>query len=234
MERYNRNILIDGIGETGQARLKASKVLVIGAGGLGSPVLLYLVAAGVGTIGIIDNDTVNVTNLQRQVLYGSTDLDKSKAHTAAEKLKTINDDCHIVAHHQLFTEDNAESFISKYDFVVDCSDNFATKYLINDTCVKLSKPYSHGAVVAMHGEVMTHIPGNSCLRSVFPTQPADGELPIAAEIGILGAVAGIIGSIQATETIKYLVGMDDLLINKLLLVDGRTMEFRVMRVKPTC
>lgn len=252
MDRYNRNILIEGFGDEGQAKLKAAKVLVIGAGGLGSPVLLYLAAAGVGTLGIVDDDMVNITNLQRQFLHFTTDLNRSKIVSAREKVASLNPEVKVVTYPYRFTEENAERIIlglvsreevnalltsspeppgGEYDFIVDCCDNYATKLLINDVCVKLQKPYSHGAVIAMRGEVMTCIPGTACYRCVFETPPEDGILPTSSQDGILGAVAGIVGSIQATETIKFLVGMDGLITNRLLVIDAKTMNFVSLKVK---
>jgi molybdopterin/thiamine biosynthesis adenylyltransferase len=255
--RYNRNILIEGFGEAGQAKLKASKALVIGAGGLGSPALYYLAAAGVGVIGIVDDDTVNLSNLQRQILHTTGDLGRRKTDSAREKLIALNPDVEIVVYNCRFTEENAEKIInglmdgdivglpagtddkspgSAYDFVLDCCDNFATKLLINDVCVKMKIPYSHGAVVSMRGEVMTCVPGSACYRCVFETPPADGVLPTSSQTGVLGAVAGIIVSIQASEAIKYLVGMNDLLTNRILIVDARKMNFITLKVgkKPLC
>ncbi len=254
-DRYNRNKLIAEFGEEGQAKLKNAGVLVVGAGGLGSPVLLYLAAAGVGTLGIVDHDTVNITNLQRQILHHTGDIGRDKALSAGEKLAALNPETHLLIYPERFTEENAEHIVSGsgrfykfpgqpdtgrtfplpggYDFVVDCCDNYATKLLINDICVKMKKPYSHGAVIAMRGEVMTCIPGTACYRCVFETPPEDGVLPASSQIGILGSVAGIVGSIQATEAIKYLVGMDGLITNRLLVVDAATMRFLTLNIKPS-
>ena len=246
--RYLRNMLVEGIGGEGQRRLGASKALVIGAGGLGSPTLYYLVAAGVGTIGIVDDDTVNITNLQRQILHFTDDLGRRKTISAQQKLVALNPDVQIITYNCRFSEENAQKIIdgklegndSKpaggYDFVVDCCDNYATKLLINDVCVTMGKPFSHGAVLAMRGEVMTFIPGSACYRCVFDTPPEDGLLPTSMQAGILGSVAGIVGSIQATETIKYLAGMNDLIVNRILIVDARTMSFITLKIKksPLC
>lgn len=231
MERYKRNILIDGIGEEGQNKLLQSKVLVIGAGGLGSPVLYYLVAAGVGTVGIIDYDIVDITNLQRQIIHNEIDLGRLKIESATEKLKALNPKCNIITYKDKFTADNADTIINDYDFIVDCCDNYDTKFLINDVCVKNKKPYSHGAVVALQGEVMTYIPEHACYRDVFDSQPKDGTIPNSAEIGILGSIAGVIGSIQATETIKYLTGLGNLITNRILIFDGKSMSFHSLKVK---
>ena len=251
-DRYNRNILVEGIGRVGQAKLKAAKVLVIGAGGLGSPTLFYLAAVGVGVIGVVDDDTVNISNLQRQILHSTHDLGRRKTDSAQEKLVALNPDVRIILYSCRFTEENAEKIINgsmsgdtvglltdvacqspdgEYDFVVDCCDNYATKLLINDICVKMKIPYSHGAAISMRGEVMTYVPGSACYRCVFDTPPEDGVLPTSSQTGILGSVAGIAGSIQATETIKYLVGMNDLITGRILIIDAKTMNTFSLKVK---
>jgi len=243
-DRYARNILIEGIGAEGQTKLKASKALVIGTGGLGSPTLFYLAAAGVGTIGIVDDDIVHITNLQRQILHFTDDLGWQKTNSAQQKLTALNPEVKIVTYNCRFTEENAGKIIDGamagdegiiidggYDFVVDCCDNYATKLLINDVCIYKGKPYSHGAVIAVRGEVMTCIPGSACYRCVFDTPPEDGLLPTSAQEGILGAVAGIVGSIQATEVVKYFVGMNDLIVNRILIVDAKTMSFTTLKIK---
>jgi len=251
-DRYNRNKLIEGLGEEGQTKLKAAKVLVIGAGGLGSPVLLYLAAAGVGTLGVVDDDRVNITNLQRQILHFTDNIGCQKTVSAQDKLIALNPEVEVIAYNYRLTRDNAEAMIrgkiagsvinlksdvvdgvlgSEYDFVVDCCDNYATKLLINDVCVEMKKPYSHGAVVAMRGEVMTYLPGSACYCCIFDTPPEDGALPASSQIGILGSVAGIVGSIQATEVIKYIIGMNDLIINRLLVIDAEKMNFYSLKVK---
>ena len=235
--RYDRNIRIEHIGAEGQEKLKAAKVLVIGAGGLGSPALLYLAAAGVGTLGIMDDDIVNITNLQRQILHFINDVGRLKTVSAQAKLTALNPEVKIETYPERFSEENAERIINyasagAYEFVIDCCDNFATKLLINDVCVRLKKPFSHGAAVAMRGEVMTYIPGAACYRCVFDTPPKDGMLPTALQTGILGAVAGMVGTIQATEAIKYLTGMSGLLTNRLLIIDAKTMTFTSLKITP--
>ena len=239
-ERYSRNILIKDFGEKGQRKLGDSSVLVIGAGGLGSPALFYLAAAGVGTIGIVDNDTVNISNLQRQIIHRTSDIGREKTLSAFEKLSALNPEVKIIVYNELFTENNALKIINEnrlinktsgYDFVVDCCDNYKTKLLINDVCVRIGKPYSHGAVLSTHGEVMTYIQGAACYRCAFDNPPEDGKLPTSSEEGILGAVAGIVGSIQATEAIKYLIGMSDLITNRILIIDAKTMNFFSLKVK---
>ena len=230
-ERYQRNILVEGIGEEGQAKLMAAKVLVIGAGGLGSPTLYYLAAAGIGTIGIVDDDVVHTSNLQRQILHFSNDCGGFKTVSARRKLTALNPEIKIETYTDRFSKENAEKIIKGYDFVVDCSDNFTTKLLINDTCIQAAKPYSHGAVVALRGEVMTCIPGTACYRCLFETQPEEGLMPSVSQAGILGSVAGIVGSIQATETIKYLTGINDLITNRIQLIDAKTMRFFSLVIK---
>lgn len=232
MEKYNRNIRIEGFGEAGQAKLKIARVLVIGCGGLGSPVLLYLAAAGIGTLGIIDSDRVDESNLQRQVLHFAEDVGTEKVLSAAGKLRALNPDVELITYNEKFTPDNATKLISSYDFIVDCCDNFSTKYLIDDVCVQQQKPYSHGSVVAMRGEVMTYVPGNASYRTLFGGQPEDEDGVVSSQVGILGALAGVVGSIQATEVIKYFTGIGDLLTNRLLIIDGRTMSFHALKVSP--
>lgn len=230
--KYIRNILIDGIGEEGQAKLAASKVLVIGAGGLGSPVLYYLAAAGVGTLGIVDHDVVDITNLQRQILHNTNDIGRLKIGSAALKIAILNPAVILRTYGEKLTENNADTIIEDYDFVVDCCDNYETKLLINDVCVKQQKPYSHGAVIAMRGEAMTYVPGAACYRCIFENPPQDGILPASSQVGVLGAVAGIVGSIQATETIKYIVGMkDQLILNRMLIIEAGDMKFVSLKIK---
>lgn len=231
MERYARNILIEGFGEEGQQKLKQAKALVVGAGGLGSPVLLYLAAAGVGTIGVIDNDVVSLSNLQRQVLHHTSDLHRNKVDSARKKIADLNPEVTVITYPELFTALNAEVLVTLYDFVVDCCDNYAAKFLINDVCVKVGKPYSHGAILAMQGEVMTVLPGAACYRCAFPEPPEEGVVPTAAQAGALGAVAGMVGSIQALEVVKYLTGIGELLTDQLLVIDGRTLSFHTLKVK---
>lgn len=234
--RYNRNTLIKDFGPKGQQKLKDSKVLVVGAGGLGSPVLLYLAAAGIGILGIIDHDQVDISNLQRQIIHFTTDIGISKVESAAEKLQAINPEIQLNLYKEKLTNGNAELIIQEYDFIVECCDNYTTKFLVNDVCVRLRKPYSHGAVIDLRGEVLTYIPGHACYRCVFDNPPADREAPISSEIGVLGSVAGIIGSIQATESIKYLTGIGNLLTDRLLILNGRDMTFSTLKIKPdpTC
>lgn len=227
MERFQRNIQIPGFGIESQHKLEKARVLVIGAGGLGSPVLYYLAAAGIGTIGIVDYDTVDITNLQRQVIHTTNDIGRNKAVSASEKLKALYPDIAINVYPEKFTGTNAAQLVNSYDFTIDCCDNFAAKFLINDTCVKQGKAYSHGAVSEMRGEVMTYIPGTANYRNLYETQPQDSEM----KKGILGGVAGIIGSIQAVEAIKYITGLGELITNRILIFDALTMSFSTLSLQ---
>lgn len=230
MERYIRNILIDGFGPQGQQGLAAARVLVVGAGGLGSPVLLYLAAAGIGTIGVADYDLVDESNLQRQVIHSERAIGEAKTESARRAVEALNPGVRVVAYCERFSAESAERLVRDYDFVVDCSDNYETKYLINDVCVALQKPYSHGAILAMRGEAMTYVPGSADYRRVFPEPPPEGQVPTSSQAGVLGAVAGVIGSIQATEVIKYFTGIGELLTDRILIYDARAMRFHVLKV----
>lgn len=228
MMRYSRHILLEGFGKEGQQKLSQSKVLIIGAGGLGSPNALYLAAAGVGTIGIADADVVSLSNLQRQVIHFTEDINKPKVESAAEKMQRINPDVNVITHPCFLTEDNALEMMADYDFILDCTDSFASKYLINDACLLAEKPFCAGGVVKYGAQVMTHVPGSACYRCLFPEPPAENEVETCSTVGVLGSVVGIMGSIQATEAIKYLTGIGELLTDKLLMVDALTMTFNTM------
>lgn len=219
-ERYRRHLMMSQIGTDGQKRLNAGRVLIIGAGGLGSPVALYLAASGIGTIGIIDGDTVNLSNLQRQIIHGTSDIGRLKTESARDKIKGINPDCEVVLYNEFFREENAATTIKDYDFIVDATDSFGIKMLINDTCVEAGKPFSHGGISGFGGEAMTYIPGTACFRCLFDSEPPNNEVT-----GPLGAVPGIIGSIQAAEAIKYLSGAGNLLTDRLLIMDALSMTF---------
>ena len=228
-ETYSRQIVIPGIGEEGQEKIKKSKILIIGAGGLGSPAALYLSAAGVGTIGIMDNDNVDLSNLQRQIIHSTHELNTPKVTSAAIKMKDRNPSMEIIIYNELLTESNADKIISDYDFIIDATDNFAAKYLINDVCVNLKKPYSHGAVIRFGGEAFTYIPGHACYRCIFGEAPSSSSMMTNKEAGVMGSVVGIIGTIQATEAIKYICGIGELLTDKLLVVDALNMNFNKIR-----
>ena len=230
--RYSRHFLLEGFGKEGQDRLLHSSVLIIGAGGLGSPCALYLAAAGVGTIGIADADVVSISNLQRQVIHFTTDVNRPKVESAAEKVRQINPDVQVITYDTYITEDNALEIIRDYDFIIDCTDSYASKYLINDACVMAGKPFCAGGVVKYGAQVMTHIPGTACYRCLFPEPPASKDVETCATVGVLGSVVGIMGSIQATEALKYLTGIEQLLTNRLLIIDALTMEFQTLQFYP--
>lgn len=231
IDRYIRQIILQDIGVEGQYKMMSSSVLVIGAGGLGSPVLLYLAAAGIGRLGIIDSDVLDLSNLQRQVLYSSSDLGRYKAGLAAAAVNRLNPEIKTDIHQTRLTDENAENLLSSYDFIVDATDNFETKFLINDISVKLKKPYSHAGVLRMSGQSFTYVPGKACLRCLFKGPPAPDAVPSCSQAGVLGAATGLIGTIQTAETLKYIIKKGDLLINRLLSVDVSTMEFRTVKFR---
>lgn len=236
--RYERHFMLEEVGVEGQHKLSESKVLIIGAGGLGSPIALYLAASGVGTLGIADGDTVDITNLQRQILHFTTDLDKKKVHSASKKLNEINPEVSISKYDYFLDEDSLPEVVREYDVVVDATDNFKSKFLINDVCVREKKVLSQGGVLKFSGQVTTIYPQESaCYRCVFGDIPPNPEK--YSKAGILGSVAGIVGSIQATEVLKVIIGIDSTLKNKLLTIDAKTMAFRSVNIKrddncPTC
>lgn len=227
-QRYARHISLDGVGAEGQERLLKARVLIVGAGGLGSPVAMYLAAAGVGRIGIIDADAADVSNLQRQVIHFTADAGRPKVESAKEKMLQINPDITVDAYHELLTPANADRLLAGYDMVVDATDNFAAKFLVNDTCCRLALPFVYAGVLRFSGQVMTHTPGTADLRSVFGPEPPAGFVPNARQAGVLGPVVGMLGTIQATEVLKYLTGAGRLLTNRLLTVDTLTMDFKVI------
>lgn len=223
-ERYERNILLKGIGEEGQKRLLRARVLVIGAGGLGSPVAYYLAAAGVGCLGLIDGDVVSLSNLQRQILHRSESIGQPKVESGRKQLAALNPDIRIETYCTRFTEDMA-SLVADYDVVVDCTDNFATRFLINDVCLHLGKPFIYGGVVAFSGQTTTIVPGKGpCLRCIFPEEPAQ-NISDPSDHGILGTVPGVIGVLQATEVVKYILDLGELLIGRLLTYNALAMAF---------
>lgn len=224
--RYNRHLILDGFGKEGQERLLRSKVLIVGVGGLGSPVALYLAAAGVGTIGIVDGDDVNITNLQRQIIHTTAEIGHQKTESAEHKIRALNPDVQVVVHDVFLSESNALDLISGYDFIIDGTDNFASKYLINDACIMLGKPFCMGGISRYNGQVMTHVDGSACYRCFFPEPPAYGEVETCATVGVLGSIAGMLGTIQATECIKYLSGVGLLLTDTLLTFDALTMQWQ--------
>jgi len=228
-ELYLRNTLVPEVGEAGQLRLLNSRVLVIGAGGLGSPVLLYLAAGGVGELGIADHDEVSLSNLQRQILYGRDDVGNSKCFTARERLSRFHPHLQFNVHPLKITAENIRALIEPYHFVIDATDNFEAKFLINDACVRLEKPFSHAGVMNLHGQTMTVVPRRSpCLRCIFGEAPSESVVPRADQSGILGSVAGVIGAVQATEAVKCLLQVGELLTGRLFTWDALTMVFRVV------
>lgn len=229
--RYRRHIVLDGIGLEGQEKLLSSRVLVVGAGGLGSPVLQYLAAAGVGFLGIIDGDTVSISNLQRQVIHSTADLGKMKVDSAKACVKAINPDVEVQTYGSFLSESNALEVIEAYDFIIDATDNFAPKYLINDACVMLDKPFCMGGISRFRGQLMTHIPGSACYRCLFPEPPVHEEVETCATVGVLGSIAGICGTMQATECIKYLTGAGQLLVNRCLTFDALSMEWMTFDIE---
>lgn len=231
IERYSRQILLPQVGGKGQAKLLAGKVLLIGAGGLGSPVAAYLAGAGVGTLGIVDSDAVELNNLHRQIIFSSDDIGKMKAEAAAQRLKKVNPDVKPIPLVMRLTADNIMDVIKDYDIVVDGSDNFPTRYLVNDACVLAKKPLVHGAFFRFEGQAMVIKPGEGpCYRCLFSEPPPPGSVPSCQEAGVLGALAGVIGLIQATETLKFILGIGDLLVGKLIIFNALEMNFRRVKV----
>lgn len=228
LSRYDRQIIMPEIGEEGQKKLRTSSVLVVGAGGLGSPALLYLAGAGIGKIGIVDNDTVSITNLHRQVIHPATNVGKNKAESAKETLEKLNSDVEIRTYPFLLTSENIDAIIAEYDFVIDAVDNFETKFLINDSCVHAKKPFCYGGVIRFNGQVMTYVPGKGpCIRCIFEEIPDPKDVPKCIQVGVLGPVCGLIGCIEASEAIKYLVGSESLLTGKMFIADIYTMKTRI-------
>ena len=238
IERYSRQILVPDFGGKGQIRLRQGRVLIIGAGGLGSPAAFYLTAAGVGALGLIDADTIELANLQRQILHATNDLGKAKVESGKETLTRLNPDVEVITYPVRLGYDNIDGLFSQYDFIVDGSDNFETKFLVNDAAVRLEKAYSHAGIVRWQGQTMTVIAGKTaCYRCLFKEPPEPAEILNCQQSGIVGAVAGTVGSIQAAEAIKYLVGFEDgLLTDRLLTYDARSMRFHEVKVTkdPEC
>lgn len=238
IERYSRQIMVPDLGGTAQMHLRDARVLVIGAGGLGSPVAFYLAAAGIGTLGIIDPDKVELSNLQRQILHSTRNLGERKVESAKATLTELNPDVEVKTYPLRFDQSNAADIAAEYHFIVDGSDNFDTKFLVNDIAVQLGTAYSHAGIVRLQGQTMTVIPGKSaCYRCLFKAPPPPEEILNCQASGILGAVAGTLGTIQATEAIKYLVGLDEhLLTDRLLVYDAKKLHFREVAVKrdPHC
>ncbi len=237
IKRYSRHILLPEVGGKGQKKIANAKVFVVGAGGLGSPVALYLAAAGVGTIGIIDGDVVDLSNLQRQVIHHTPDVARPKIQSAREKIAALNPDVTVVAIHDRLTAKNALEVIAGFDLIIDGTDNFPSKFLINDMAVLAQKPLIHGGILRFVGQVLTILPGKSaCYRCLFKAPPPAGLVPSCQEAGVLGALAGIIGTIQATEALKLILGVGQPLTDRLLTYDALTTRFRnvPLRRNPQC
>ena len=229
--RYSRHILLKDVGVEGQEKIRNGKVLVVGAGGLGAPVALYLAAAGVGTIGIVDGDVVDLSNLQRQVIHFTGDVGHPKVESARDKMLAINPNIKVNTIREFLMSDNALDIIKDYDFIVDGTDNFPVKFLINDACVMAGKPFSHGGILRFEGQTFTHLPGTACYRCLFKSPPPANAVPTCSQAGVLGAIAGMLGTIQAAETLKYLTGVGELLTNKLLTFNAKTMDFRKINTR---
>jgi adenylyltransferase/sulfurtransferase len=237
VQRYSRHLTLPDIGVEGQQRLKNARVLCIGAGGLGSPATMYLAAAGVGTIGLVDDDIVDVTNLQRQIIHGTGDVGRSKLDSASDRLRDINPLTKIERHDTRFHEQNALELVSACDVIVDGTDNFPTRYLVNDACVMAGKPNAYGSISRFEGQASVFAaPGGPCYRCLHPEPPPPGLIPSCAEGGVLGVLPGIIGTIQATEAIKLILGIGEPLIGRFLVYDALRMRFRVIRLPkdPDC
>ncbi|GBE57776.1 putative adenylyltransferase/sulfurtransferase MoeZ [bacterium BMS3Abin01] len=237
IERYSRHIILPEVGGRGQQKLKEASVLVVGAGGLGSPALLYLTAAGVGRIGIIEDDVVDLTNLQRQVLHATADVGKPKAQSASETMKQINPLVEVDVYRERLNKDNILPLVEKYDVVVDGVDNFPTRYLINDACVMKKKALVEGGILRFMGLIMSIRGGETaCYRCVYEEPPPPGTVPSCAEAGILGAVAGVVGTLQATEVLKILTGVGKPLFNRMLQFDAEELSFHEVQAKrnPKC
>lgn len=237
IERYSRHIILEQVGGAGQEKLLSSSVLVIGAGGLGAPAGLYLAAAGVGTIGIVDGDNVDLSNLQRQIIHHTADVGVEKIKSARDKISAINPDVKVKTYRQWAKAGNIREIIRDYDFVIDGTDNFAAKFLVNDACYFEKKPFSHAGILRFDGQLLTVMPGETtCYRCIFDAPPPANAVPSCGQAGVLGVLAGVIGSLQATEAIKYLLGLGDLLTGTLLTYNALSMDFRKVQLNrnPNC
>ena len=240
IRRYARHIVLAEIGGVGQARLIAARVLVIGAGGLGAPLLQYLAAAGIGTLGVIDHDQVDLSNLQRQVIHRTADIGVAKVASARRALLDINPEVAVIAHDERLASDNAERIVGSYDIVADGSDNFATRYLLNDVCYRLKKILVSAAILRFDGQISTYKAwqgaGHPCLRCIFPAAPSEDAVPSCAQAGVLGALAGTLGALQATEVVKEILGIGRSLSGRLLMYDALAASFDEMAIakRPDC
>ena len=236
VRRYSRHIIMPQVGSQGQRKLLDAKVLIVGAGGLGSPIAIYLTLAGVGTIGIVDFDTVDVTNLQRQILHHNDDVGRPKVESARDTLLAYNPDVNVIAHEEPLTSINAMDIMGDYDVIVNGADNFPARYLVNDAAYLAGKPLVDGSILLFDGMASVFLPGKGCYRCLFPTPPPPGEVPSCAEAGVLGMLPGMVGTIQATETVKLIMGIGTSLSGRLLLIDALDMDFRTVKLRrnPQC
>lgn len=237
IERYARHIVMKDVGVSGQEKLLNARVLIIGAGGLGSPAAMYLAAAGVGTIGIADSDAVDLSNLQRQILHGTGDIGRAKVDSARDTIARLNPDVQVKTYPCQVCAENISELISDYDFILECTDNFAAKFLINDACVLAKKPFCHGGIIRFFGQVMTYLPGaGPCYRCVYREPPSSDAAPTCKQAGVMGAIPGVIGTLQATEAIKYILGTGELLTGQLLTYDALAMDFQKIQLRrdPDC
>ncbi len=236
VKRYSRHIIMGDVGSKGQRNLMGAKALIVGAGGLGSPSAIYLALAGVGTIGIVDFDVVEISNLQRQILHHTADIGRPKLESARDNINSYNPDVNVVMHGDRLESHNAMDIIGQYDLVINGADNFATRYLVNDAAYLSGKPLVDGSILIFDGQATVFLPGQGCYRCLFPSPPPPGMVPNCAEAGVLGALTGLVGSIQATEALKLILGIGESLSSRLLLIDALSMNFREVRLKrnPAC
>ncbi|MGM0591037.1 MAG: SAMP-activating enzyme E1 [Halobacteriota archaeon] len=236
LDRYSRHIIMDEVGPEGQAKLLDSRVLVVGAGGLGAPAIQYLAAVGVGALGIADDDVVERSNLQRQVIHGDDDVGRPKVDSAADFVAALNPDVTVETHHGRVTAENVEKLVAEYDVVVDTSDNFPTRYLLNDACRLTDVPLVHGAIYKFEGQVTTLVPDGPCYRCLFPRAPEPGTVPDCATTGVLGVLPGTVGCLQATEAMKLVLGIGDVLDGRLLFYNALDFTFETVeyRENPDC
>jgi adenylyltransferase/sulfurtransferase len=236
IRRYSRHLILPEVGGAGQRKLLSSRVLLIGAGGLGSPIALYLAAAGVGTLGIVDFDVVDLSNLQRQILHHSHDIGRPKVQSAVDTIGDLNPDVKVIPYPEALSSENVRRIFADFDVVVNGCDNFPTRYLINDACVFLGKPMVDGSIFKFEGQATVFLPGHGCYRCLYPAPPPPGVVPSCAEAGVLGVVCGVIASIQGVETIKLLLGLGEPLVGRLVFFDALAMEFRQVKYRrdPAC
>ena len=233
MERYSRHIILGQVGGKGQQKILNTKVLVIGTGGLGAPAAMYLAAAGVGNIGLVDFDVVDLSNLQRQIIHQTADVGKAKVKSGEETINAMNPDVNVKTYNEKVTAANIRDIINDgdYDFIIDGTDNFPAKFLINDACVLEKKPFSHAGIIRFEGQLMTYVPGNGpCYRCVFKEPPPPDAVPTCRQAGVLGVMGGVIGTLQATEALKYILGIGELLTGYLLTYNALTMTFRKVKL----